>query len=76
MVDFSELTQWLDQVQVEEMASKSVYWMNQRDLDKDGKLSWIEYKQSFGIMGDEEEADDEFFTSVTNRIIFFYIPLL
>jgi len=63
-VDEQELTQWIHYVQTKYIYDDTERQWEDNDLDKDGKITWDEYKQhTYGFLSEEDlnkEEDDGF----------------
>merc|ERR1711868_63318 len=63
-VDEQELTQWIHYVQTKYICDDTERQWEDNDLDKDGKITWDEYKQhTYGFLSEEDlnkEEDDGF----------------
>ena len=54
-VDEQELTQWIHYVQTKYIYDDTERQWEDNDLDKDGKITWDEYKQhTYGFLSEED----------------------
>jgi len=58
-LDLDEITGWLKNIHKQEIAQEAAFWVRQNDADENGKVTWQEYRESYGLT--EGQQDDDFF---------------